>query len=120
MGDEDEPPAASRRVGAMHNTIADVIRVKSVFAKKTGRAPQAKCTRKIAKEIIGDPDRKHARRLKSFEATAKNDAYGQEKSSRGIAEAYSPPRMTLVAREFGLKPRWSLDLTTVDRDDGEA
>ena len=39
--------------------------------------------------------------------------------TKGVAESYSPPRMTLVAPEFGLRPMWALDLTLVDGDDGE-
>eukprot|EP00972_Heterocapsa_arctica_P078799 11619770-Heterocapsa_arctica.AAC.1 len=32
----------------------------------------------------------------------------------GIAEIYSPPRITAVAAKHGLRPGWSLDLTTKD------
>ena len=30
-----------------------------------------------------------------------------------VAEIYSPPRVALEAEKFGLKPGWSMDLTTV-------
>ena len=33
-------------------------------------------------------------------------------------EIYSPPRVTQVISELGLRPAWSLDLTTVDPEDG--
>ena len=33
-----------------------------------------------------------------------------------VAEVYSPPRVTTMAREMGLKAGWSLDLTTNDTD----
>ena len=33
-------------------------------------------------------------------------------------EVYSPPRVTQVVSKLGLRPAWSLDLTTVDPDDG--
>ena len=34
-------------------------------------------------------------------------------------EVYSPPRVTKVAAQMGLKPAWALDLTTLDPEDGE-
>ena len=34
-----------------------------------------------------------------------------------VAEIYSPPRITEVAKEIGLQPGWALDLTEVDPDD---
>ena len=117
--DEDEPPARSRRVGSIDRIVADVIRINTERTAKEGRRPDKRCTREIARQIISDLDRKHARKLKIFENRTKNERYNVKKSSRGIAEAYSPPRMVLVAEEFGLTPQWSLDLTVTDRDDGE-
>ena len=35
------------------------------------------------------------------------------------AEVYSPPRITKIASDMGLRPAWALDLTTVDPDDGQ-
>ena len=34
-------------------------------------------------------------------------------------EIYSPPRVTQLISELGLRPAWSLDLTTVDPEDGK-
>ena len=36
-----------------------------------------------------------------------------------VCEAYSPPRMTVMAARHGLKAGWSFDLTNVDPDDGK-
>ena len=33
-----------------------------------------------------------------------------------VAEIYSPPRVAARAQAFGLRPGWSLDLTTQDND----
>ena len=33
-----------------------------------------------------------------------------------VAEVYSPERVTRVAEQYGLKPGWSLDLTTTDEN----
>ena len=33
-----------------------------------------------------------------------------------VAEVYSPPRVTQMARKMGLRACWSLDLTTTDAD----
>ena len=35
------------------------------------------------------------------------------------AEVYSPPRITKIASDMGLRPAWALDLTTVDPADGQ-
>ena len=34
-------------------------------------------------------------------------------------EVYSPPRVTQIVSELGLRPAWSLDLTTIDAEDGK-
>ena len=34
------------------------------------------------------------------------------------AEVYSPPRITKIASDMGLRPAWALDLTTIDPEDG--
>ena len=47
-------------------------------------------------------------RAKSMNANGKHD----------IAEVYSPPRMTEMARQMNLRPGWALDLTEIDEDDG--
>ena len=36
-----------------------------------------------------------------------------------VAEVYSPPRITEMAKQVGLEPGWALDLTEVDVDDGQ-
>ena len=42
----------------------------------------------------------------------------QEKAKSDVAEIYSPPRITKMAREMGMNASWALDLTEVDQDDG--
>jgi len=44
---------------------------------------------------------------------------GQLDIKSDLGEIYSPPRIANAARRMGLKPCWSLDLTTVDPDDGK-
>ena len=116
----DERPQRFQRVNAIDKAVADVVRISSDFARERGLNPDDKCNRDIAREIIKSLDEKHARKMKNFEASSRNDSGRERGSTRGIAEAYSPPRMTQVAHEFGLRPQWALDLTEVDRDDGEA
>ena len=41
-----------------------------------------------------------------------------EYSSMDVAEVYSPPRITEMARKLGMRPGWALDLTATDEDDG--
>ena len=100
--------------------IADVVMVRTDYAREKGLDPQERCSRDIAKEMIRSLDAKHVRKLRAFEDRSRNEADCKGPRSRGIAEAYSPPRMTAVAQEFGLRPQWALDLTERDRDDGEA
>ena len=114
----EEPHETSRRLALLDGLIADVVSVKTEYAKRQGLHPQEKCTREIAKEIIQDLDRKHAAKLKRFEASAKNARYQRPHDPKKLAEAYSPPRLVEVAGEFGVRPAWSLDLTQLDRDDG--
>ena len=42
----------------------------------------------------------------------------REEYNTECAEIYSPPRVTQVVTEIGLRAAWSLDLTTVDPEDG--
>ena len=68
--------------------------------------------------MIRDLDAKHSRKLRAFRDEERNNRGQARAGGKGVAEAYSPPRMVEVAKEFGLKPEWSLDLTVIDRDDG--
>ena len=43
----------------------------------------------------------------------------REEHSIECAEIYSPPRVTQVVSEIGLKAAWPLELTTVDPVDGQ-
>ena len=47
-----------------------------------------------------------------------NRALAKENIDSAIVEIYSPPRVNAIAELWGLLPGWSLDLTTVDPDDG--
>ena len=102
---EDARPSRYRRVDGIEKSIADVVSIRTDFARERGLESQSKCSRDIAKEMIRALDAKHARKLKAFEDTEKNNIDQRAPRTRGIAEAYSPPRMTVMAREFGLKPQ---------------
>ena len=47
-----------------------------------------------------------------------NKALEKENIDCAIVEIYSPPRVNAIAELWGLLPGWSLDLTTIDPDDG--
>ena len=51
--------------------------------------------------------------IKSGRRTARNSS-----PKDSVAEIDSPPRLTRVASEYGLRPEFALDLTTVDETDG--
>ena len=36
-----------------------------------------------------------------------------------VAEGYSPPRLTAMAKQMGMQAGWAYDLTTIDEDDGQ-
>ncbi len=43
----------------------------------------------------------------------------QQRGEFDVAEVYSPPRITKMARRMGLKAGWALDLTEVDPEDNQ-
>ena len=71
------------------------------------------CTKKVMRETIDDLDeectQKVQRRLQKKVAGSK--------AQRDVAEAYSPPIMTAMARTLGYKDGFALYFTTVD-DEG--
>ena len=117
--DDDEPPHASQRVGAIEKAIGDIISVRHDHARDNGLESHEKCTREAARKMIEDLDGKHARKLKTFRDECKNSGDKVRTGAKGISEACSPPRMVQVAPESGLKPQWSFDMTIEDRDDGQ-
>ncbi len=48
--------------------------------------------------------------------TARQDV---QKFDKAVAEVYSPPRITRMAKQMGLSTAWALDLTENDPDDGQ-
>ena len=48
-----------------------------------------------------------------------NKALERENIGSAITEIYSPPRINAIAEMWKLLPGWSLDLTTVDPEDGQ-
>ena len=117
--EEENRPSAWRRVGAVEKCLMDVIEIHDKFMKERGLLPDQRCTRAMAREMIDELDKRHAARLERYKDEQRNETCSEKRRTGGIAEAYSPPRLTEVSTEFGVKPRWSLDLTTVDSDDGE-
>jgi hypothetical protein len=120
--EEQERGRTWRRVGAINAAINDIINIKHNYTKQFGRRSDDKCDRETARMMIEELDKKFERRLKQFQdrernAGATKPKKGKEKGT--VAEAYSPPRMTAVAAEFGLDPLWSMDMTTYDEEDGE-
>ena len=73
----------------------------------------ALCTREIVKGIINDIDEKCTRKitkeLSKMEATRANNGID-------LAEVYSPPRMTAMARKLGYSAGFAMDLVTKDED----
>ena len=82
--------------------------------------PNERCTREVARRMIKHLDEKHSRKLRRFRDEDRNHHSQVRTGGKGVAEAYSPPRMVQVAGEFGLKPQRSLDMTVLDRDDGQS
>ena len=89
-----EMPAKKQRIGALRQMIMSVD------------------IKRIIDEIEQDPIMKlrggNHRQRRTASQRSKND----------VSEIYSPPRMTRIAEELGLKPGFSLDLT-VDDEDGQ-
>ena len=66
---------------------------------------------------MAESDRRKTRQLK---VQAKRISTRRRKTvtEPSVAEIYSPPRLTMIAREHGLHALWALDLTGHDPDDG--
>ena len=80
-------------------------------------------TRERAKELLGQLDRSYSNKLrrrarKVVFATGRRSQRNRGPSAR-LGEAYCPPRLATIAEEYGLDPRFSMDLTCVDVRDGE-
>ena len=48
----------------------------------------------------------------------KNEGLLKQAFGFDCGEIYSPPRITKMASEMGLRPAWVLDLTVTDSEDG--
>ena len=81
----------------MEKVIGDIISVRREHARDNELESHEKCTREAARKMIKDLDSKHARKLKPFRDECKNNSDGPKTGAKGIAEAYSPPRMVQVA-----------------------
>ena len=74
---------------------------------------QTSVVRKILEELNEKPKFQMTRRAEDRKDVL-TDPWNTE-----CGEVYSPPRVTQVVSELGLRPAWSLDLTTIDADDGK-
>lgn len=93
------------------------------LAKKLGiEDADAKCSVEMAKQMLERFDqlihRKLERRVKHQVAKTGRRSVKKANAKATVGEMYSPPRLTRVAEEYGLKPEFALDLTTVDETDG--
>ena len=74
-------------------------------------------------KILSDLDESYTRKLrrrarKVVMGTGRRSQRKPRKPSRGVGEAYCPPRLTEVAHEYGLEAKFALDLTVHDPQDG--
>ena len=69
------------------------------------------CNRDVIKSMVDDLDKSCTRKL-NRELKRKEERGGKSKTD--IAEAFSPPRMAIMATKLGFKAGFSLDLTTQD------
>ena len=121
--EEEEQPSKIARINAIQESVERVTRDVMSVAKELGIDDvDAKCSRDIAIRMLESLDRSYAKKLQrrvrhevimSGRRTAK-----KSNPKNSVAEVYSLPRLTKVASEYGLRPEFALDLTTVDETDG--
>ena len=121
--EEEEQPSKRARINAIQKSIERVTRDVMSVAKELGiEDVDAKCSRDIAKRMLESLDRSYAKKLqrrvqheviRSGRRTAK-----KSNPKDSVAEIDSQPRLTKVASEYGLRPEFPLDLTTVGETDG--
>ena len=128
--DDDEPRGKKQRVKSivprpspitsigksMCNITRTRSEVPSILAAELKEAKQNVNIREIIQQLEKDP------RLRIPENRRQRRTATQaacESRKMDVAEVYSPPRITAMARTMGLKDGWALDLTEVDPDDGE-
>ena len=116
---DDEESRTRRRLHAIGKCLEDVVDIHNRFMSRHGLTADQNCTRRIARQMLEELDRRHAARLESFHDRQRNETCSDKYQTGGLSEVYSPPRPTEVSAEFGVDPRWALDLQTVDPDDGE-
>ena len=79
----------------------------------------ALCHREALEHMIDELDQKYTKKvMKRLKKLNNKDLEQKTKEGRqaDIAEAYSPPRMTAMAKKLGLSPGFSLDLTELNQD----
>ena len=64
--DPAEPQSSRQRVGAINQILKDVISIHNDYMRKHHLAPNQICSREIARAMIDDLDRKHARRMEQW------------------------------------------------------
>ena len=125
--DGDEPKGKKQRVKSivprpslttcvgksMCSTTEPKSEVPSLLAAELKEAKQNVSIREIIQQLEKDP------RLRIPENRRQRRTAKQTQGKMDVAEVYSPPRITAMARTMGLKDGWALDLTETDPDDGE-
>ena len=117
--DAEEASSSRRRVQAIDKCLMDFIQIHNSFMERHGLKSDHTYTRDVARKMLDELDRRHATRLERFRDRQKNETCNGKHQTGGLSKVYSPARLTEVSAEFGMSPRWALDLNTVDPDDGE-
>ena len=126
-GFDDESPLEKRRkcvapLFEKPKPITDVGRAMSAEGESSNGtlAQLASITsRDDVKRLIAELEKSPALRLPQNHRQRRTLAQQQQKGQFDIAEVYSPPRITEMARRLGLRGGWALDLTETDPEDGK-
>ncbi len=128
-------PSLTTCVGrSMCSTSESRSEIPSLLAAELKKARQDVSIREIIQQLETDPrlripenrrQRRTARRV--WGSAGEPPSHGKARLPQGsktqgkmdVAEIYSPPRITAMARTMGLNDGWALDLTEIDPDDGE-
>ena len=121
-GNDDEPSGKRQKVKSLIPTVKPPTMVGRAMC---GDTPTPQRSNMLAAEARTNVDIKEIiRRLEKDPSLqpSRNRRQRRTVQQRGeydVAEVYSPPRITEMARRMGLKDGWALDLTVVDPDDGQ-
>ena len=95
--------------------------VQALAAKHGFDDIQKALARSDARRLLNDLDECYANKLRrrARKVVFRTGRRTQRKPKASVGEAYCPERLTAVCADYGLDPKFAMDLTTYDASDGQ-